>query len=146
VGVELYPDFNVFEVAKPYARGLMAERFSPRRISLRLQKEVREIATMASDFPYQIHDLLEELRDGEFEVKLKNPGVDDLARHVDRGANRLSVALVVVGGLIGSSLIGIFAKSGPQVIGLHLLSFLGFVASGLLGAWLLFGIIRSGRL
>jgi ubiquinone biosynthesis protein len=146
VGVELYPDFNVFEVAKPYARGLMAERFSPRRISLRLQKEVREIATMASDFPYQIHDLLEELRDGEFEVKLKNPGVDDLARHVDRGANRLSVALVVVGGLIGSSLIGIFAKSGPQVIGLHLLSFLGFMASGLLGAWLLWGIIRSGRL
>jgi len=146
VGVELYPDFNVFEVAKPYARGLMAERFSPRRISLRLQKEVRELATMASDLPYQMHDLLEELRDGEFEVKLKNPGVDDLARHVDRGANRLSVALVVVGGLIGSSLIGIFAKHGPQVIGLHLLSFAGFVLSGALGAWLLWGIIRSGRL
>ena len=31
VGVELYPEFNVFEVAKPYARGLLAERFSPRR-------------------------------------------------------------------------------------------------------------------
>ncbi len=146
VGVELYPDFNVFEVAKPYARGLMAERFSPRRISLRVQKEARELATMASELPYQVHDLLEELRDGEFEVKLKNPGVDDLARHVDRGANRLSVALVVVGGLIGSSLIGIFAKSGPQVIGLHLLSFAGFMLSGALGVWLLWGIIRSGRL
>ena len=146
VGVELYPDFNVFEVAKPYARGLMAERFSPRRISLRIQKEARELATMASELPYQVHDLLEELRDGEFEVKLKNPGVDDLARHVDRGANRLSVALVVVGGLIGSSLIGIFAKNGPQVIGLHLLSFVGFMLSGALAVWLLWGIIRSGRL
>ena len=30
VGVELYPDFNVFEVAKPYARALMVERFTPR--------------------------------------------------------------------------------------------------------------------
>ena len=30
VGVELYPDFNVFEVARPYARSLMLERFSPR--------------------------------------------------------------------------------------------------------------------
>jgi ubiquinone biosynthesis protein len=146
VGVELYPDFNVFEVAKPYARGLMAERFSPRRVSLRLQKELREMGGIARELPYQIHDLLEEFRDGEFEVKLKNPGVDDLARHVDRGANRLSVSLVVVGGLIGSSLIGIFATSGPHVLGLHLLSVVGFCLSGALGAWLLWGIIRSGRL
>ena len=29
VGVDLYPDFNVFEVARPYARGLMMERFTP---------------------------------------------------------------------------------------------------------------------
>ena len=32
VGVDLYPDFNVFEVAKPYARSLMLERFTPRRM------------------------------------------------------------------------------------------------------------------
>ena len=29
VGIELYPDFNVFEVAKPYARSLMLERYTP---------------------------------------------------------------------------------------------------------------------
>src|ERR1700678_3864215 len=33
VGIELYPDFNVFEVAKPYARSLMLARFTPRRIA-----------------------------------------------------------------------------------------------------------------
>ncbi len=146
VGVELYPDFNVFEVAKPYARGLMADRFSPRRISLRAQKELRELAGIARELPYQVHDILEEIRDGQFEVQLKNPGVDDLARHVDRGANRLAVALIVLGGLIGSSLIGIFAKAGPHVAGLHLFSFVGFLFAGSLGLWLLWGIIRSGRL
>ncbi len=146
VGVELYPEFNVFEVAKPYARGLMAERFSPRRVSLRAQKELREIAGIARELPYQVHDILEEIRDGQFEVQLKNPGVDDLARHVDRGANRLAVALIVLGGLIGSSLIGIFAKGGPHVAGLHLFSFVGFLFAGSLGLWLLWGIIRSGRL
>ena len=35
VGQEVYPDFNVFEVAKPYARGLLAERFHPRALSQR---------------------------------------------------------------------------------------------------------------
>jgi len=52
----------------------------------------------------------------------------------------------VVGGLIGSSLIGIFAKHGPQLLGVNLIAFLGFVASGVLGIWLLIGVIRSGRL
>jgi len=146
VGVELYPEFNVFEVAKPYARGLMAERFSPRRLSLRAQKELRELASIGRELPYQVHDLLEELRDGQFEVQLKNPGVDDLARHVDRGANRLAIALIVVGGLIGSSLIGIFAKAGPHILGLHVFSFVGFLFAGMLGLWLLWGIVRSGRL
>src|SRR5262249_12082434 len=62
VGIELYPEFNVFEVAKPYARRLMAERFSPRRMSLRAQKELRELAGIAHDLPYQLHDVLEDTR------------------------------------------------------------------------------------
>ena len=60
--------------------------------------------------------------------------------------NRLVIALVVVGGLIGSSLIGIFAKNGPFVFGVNVLSFIGFVLSGVLGLWLLWGVVRSGRL
>ena len=31
-------------------------------------------------------------------------------------------------------------------MGLHLLSFVGFVLSGAFGFWLLWGILRSGRL
>ena len=40
------------------------------------------------------------------------------------------IALVVVGGLIGSSLIGIFSTEGPQIAGVNFLSFIGFVALG----------------
>src|SRR5204863_7748901 len=35
VGVDLYPDFNVCEVARPYARSLMVERFAPGRRAAR---------------------------------------------------------------------------------------------------------------
>jgi ubiquinone biosynthesis protein len=146
VGIELYPDFNVFEVAKPYARSLMAERFSPRRVALRTQREVRELSRIALALPYQVHDVLEQIRDGEAELRLSNPGIDDLAHHVDVAMNRVAVALVVLGGLIGSSLIGVLATEGPHVLGLHLISVLGFLLSGAFGAWLLFGILRSGRL
>ena len=66
--------------------------------------------------------MLDELRDGELEVRISNPGIDDLAHHMDVAVNRIAVALVILGGLVGSSLIGVLAKGGPHLMGLHLLS------------------------
>jgi len=146
VAAEVYPDFNVFEVARPYAKQLIAERYSPRRVALRARAEVQDIAELALEVPRQVHDILNELRDGELEVKISNPGIDDLAHHMDVSVNRIAVALVILGGLVGSSLIGVLAKDGPHLMGLHLLSVVGFVLSGAFGVWLLWGVFRSGRL
>jgi len=146
VGVELYPDFNVFEVAKPYARSLMMERFTARRVLGRVRRDGWELASMAADLPYQVHDMLEQARDGQIEVGFVHKGLDEFLHRLDAVMNRLVVALIVTGGLIGSSLIGIFATTGPHVLGVHVLSVVGFVLSGILGIWLLWGVIRSGRL
>jgi ubiquinone biosynthesis protein len=146
LGLELYPDFNVFEVAKPYARGLVAGRFTPRRVLARARRESYDLARVALELPYQVHDVLEQARDGQIEVGFVHKGIDDFMQRMQVAFNRLVIALVVTGGLIGSSLIGIFAKNGPQLFGLHFLSVVGFVLSGVLGIWLLLGVIRSGRL
>jgi ubiquinone biosynthesis protein len=146
VGVELYPDFNVFEVAKPYARDLMISRFTPGRIASRARREGWQLAQMAAELPYQLHDTLEQVRDGQIEVGFVHKGLEDYMAKLGVLFNRLVIALVVTGGLIGSSLIGIFAKSGPHVLGLHVVSVLGFTLSAVLGVWLLWSVIRSGRL
>jgi ubiquinone biosynthesis protein len=96
--------------------------------------------------PYQVHDVLEELRDGQMEVGFVHKGLDDVIAKLDVVFNRLVVAMIVAGGLIGSSLIGIFAENGPQLFGVHFLSVVGFLLSGILGIWLLWAILRSGRL
>ena len=146
VGVELYPDFNVFEVARPYAKRLIAERFSPRRLSLTVQREAQELVAIARDVPYQVRDVLNELRDGEIKVNIANPGIDDIAHHIDIAVNRIAVALIVLGGLLGSSIVGALANEGPQIWGIHFLAAIGFVLAGVFGVWLIWGIIRSGRL
>jgi ubiquinone biosynthesis protein len=146
VGVDLYPDFNVFEVAKPYARSLMLDRFTPRRVMGRVRREGWELASMALELPYQVHDTLEQVRDGQIEVGFVHKGLDEFLHRLDAVMNRLVIALIVVGGLIGSSVIGIFATSGPHFLGVHVLSVVGFILSGVLGIWLLWGVIRSGRL
>ncbi len=146
VGIELYPDFNVFEVAKPYARDLMLERFTPRRVISRARRESWRLTQMAADLPYQIHETLEQVRDGQIEVGFVHKGLDDLLAKLDTLFNRLVIALIVTGGLIGSSLIGIFAKTGPHILGLNVVAAFGFFLSAVLGVWLLWGVVRSGRL
>jgi ubiquinone biosynthesis protein len=146
VGIELSPDFNVFEVAKPYARGLLLSRYTPARIASRARRESINLVRIAGELPYQVHDILEEVRDGQIEVGFVHKGLDEFMGKLDVAFNRLVVALIVASGLIGSSLLGIFAEEGPQILGLHAVSVLGFVLSGILGAWLLWGVVRSGRL
>src|SRR5207237_5261153 len=136
VGVDLYPDFNVFEVARPYAGSRMMERYTPRRVVARARTEGIELARVARDMPFQVHAFLEEIRDGQIEVGFVHKGLDDFMRKLNVAFNRLVIAMVVAGGLIGSSLIGIFAKNGPHLLGIHIISVLGFALSGVLGIWL----------
>ena len=83
VGVDLYPDFNVFEVARPHARALMIERFTPRRMLGRARREAWQLATITAELPYQIHDTLEQVRDGQIEVGFVHKGLDDLMHKID---------------------------------------------------------------
>jgi ubiquinone biosynthesis protein len=146
VGIELYPDFNVFEVAKPYARSLLMSRYTPQRMATRARRETIKLASVFADYPHQVHDVLEQMRDGQIEVGFVHKGLDEFMHKLDVAFNRLIIAFVVAAGLIGSSLIGVFAESGPQVLGLNVVSAFGFFLSGVLGLWLLWGVFRSGRI
>jgi ubiquinone biosynthesis protein len=145
VGVELYPEFNVFEVARPYAKQLVAERLSPRRLALLAHREARELAGVARELPYQMHDVLETARRGQFEMTIHNPGIDHLEERLDHAVNRVVVGLIVAAGLLGSAIVGT-ATEGPKILGVQLLAFVGFTLSGLFGIWLIWGVVRSGRL
>jgi ubiquinone biosynthesis protein len=146
VGTELYPDFNVFEVAEPYATELVARRYSPGAIAERGVEELQQYGGMLMELPYQIHDTLEALRDGEVEVGFHHKGLDELIDKGDVIANRLVIAIVISGILVGSSLIGISAKGGLHLFGISIFALLGFLAAAALSVVLVASIVRSGRL
>jgi ubiquinone biosynthesis protein len=146
VGMELYPGFNVFEVAKPYARELVLERFTPERVARRTMQEGQNYARMLKELPYQVHDTLEQVRDGQVEIGFRHEGLDEMFHRIDLVFNRLVVAIVAGTGVIGSALIGVFAEDGPEIFGIHFLSVIGFSLAALLGIWLVWGVVRSGRL
>jgi ubiquinone biosynthesis protein len=146
VGIELYPDFNVFEVAKPYARELMIERFTPQRVAARMQQEARSYASMMLELPYQVHDVLQEVRDGQIEVGFRHQGLDDLIKRMDVVFNRLGIAMVAVGGAVTSGILAATIEGGITILGVPLIAAIGLILSTLLSIWLVWGVLRSGRL
>jgi ubiquinone biosynthesis protein len=143
-GMELYPDFNVFDVAKPYARELMIERFTPQRVVRRTAQETRNYVRMMLELPYQVHDTLEQARDGQIEVGFRHEGLEQLIHRMDLVFNRIGIAMVAVGGAITSAVLASVANGVGSFFGI--LSVIGLTLSGLLSIWLVWGVIRSGRL
>ena len=77
------------------------------------------------ELPYQVHDTLEQFRDGEVEVQFRHKGLDQLTSQADVVANRLVIAIVMAATIVGSSLIGISADGGWHLFGIHVLALAG---------------------
>lgn len=143
---QLYPDLNFFGMARKYAGELQRRRFDPRAISDRFQRYASEYAEVFRDYPIQLHDLLEEMRAGEFEIKYRHTGLENMIHRLDIITNRLVVALVTIALGVTSTAVAILIEDGPHVAGLSVWGLPGFAGSLFFGAWLIYAIIRSGRL
>jgi ubiquinone biosynthesis protein len=142
------PTINVYEIARPYAARLLRERYEPAFLLQRSQERALEYARYVEDYPEQLRQLLTELEDGELEVKFNHSGLDQLSSQVDVLANRLVFAVVTGALIIGSSFLGAFAISGPQVpyLDVPVVAFVGFALALILATVLLTVIYRSRRL
>ena len=127
------------------AQALVARHRDPAQVAARTARRLAQPDTFA-DYPRQVHALLDELKDGEVEVRFRHAGLDDLIGRVDILANRLVFALLIAALIIGSSMLGIFVEGGLQILGVSVFGLIGFVFAAVLGLLLLVGIIRSGRL
>ncbi len=142
------PTINVYELARPYARRLLAERYEPEALLEGVRERALEYARYAEDYPEQIRQLLAEVADGELEVQLRHSGLDELVGEVDVLANRLVFAVVTGALLLGSCMLGAFDRGGPAVpyLGVPVISFVGFALALIMGSILLAIIFRSRRL
>jgi ubiquinone biosynthesis protein len=127
------------------AEALISRYRDPAYVASRLARRVVQPDALA-DYPRQVHALLEELKDGEVEVRFRHAGLDELISKVDILANRLVFALLIAALIIGSSMLGIFTEGGLKFFGVSVFGLIGFVFAAILGLLLLIGIIRSGRL
>ncbi len=143
---QLYPELDMFRLAGRYTDEVKKRQLDPRRWSGRLRREVAEYADMVREYPVQLHDLLEEMRAGELEVKFRHVGLESVMHRLDIIANRVVVAMVSIALGVTSTAIALSIDGGPQVGGLSVWGIPGLAISLFFGVWLIYAILRSGRL
>lgn len=145
IGAQVYPAFNVLEVARPYAREFMRERYSPRNIAERGSRDMENLVGVLRDYPFQLHEALDLVRKGDVKINFVHRNLEDVMHRFTILTNRLVIAIVLSSLILGSSIIGLFAEGGPRLMGISVFALAGFMVSGLFGLWLVGGILRSGR-
>lgn len=146
VALQISPDFNVFETGPSYAYRLIAGRF-PARPHRRAPAGRRGGGYLQAfrDYPFQISELLEELKDGELELTIHQHDLPRAIERAESGANRLMLTLLSLALLVSSALVGTLIDTGPTIIGFAAAALPPAIAGFALAAWVVVGIARSGR-
>lgn len=142
----LDPDFNLIETVRPYTHVLMRKRFfRPSTIYKDFLKVGMELRSFLHKLPHNMHYLIKRLQEGRIEIEIRHEKLEDLELHIDKASNRLSFSLIIAAIIVGSSII-MQTHIGPFLFGFPVIGVIGYVVAGFLGLWLVWAILKSGRL
>ncbi|MDD5557010.1 MAG: AarF/UbiB family protein [bacterium] len=144
-GRVLDPDFDMVAAARGFAREFILSRFRPAHVRDRLEQVAEDLVFFLRDLPGDLQSIVKKATQGRLKMEFQHRGLDTFIGEMDKSSNRLSFGIIVAALIVGSSLITLSDK-GPHLLGVPVLGIAGFLLAGLLGLWLIFGIVRSGRL
>ncbi|MFP4009746.1 MAG: ABC1 kinase family protein, partial [Spirulinaceae cyanobacterium] len=137
-----YPQINLLDEFKPLMTDLFSRQLlgdNPLQTALKTALDLKDL-TLRS--PRQIEVLLNRLSSESLQWNLRLKELDGLRRSVDDSANRLSFSILVGSLIMGAAII----STGTQTAQLSIIVDILFASASLLGLWLIFSILRSGRL
>lgn len=141
---EFIPDVNMIEI-------ISAHIATGTGLNQQLHDEAR---TLAIEVPQALHGALSTLSElkvasrmltrGQLRVNMELVGAEEPMRLMGDMVNRLTMALIVVGLFVGSSIV-YFAGMKPIIFGIPVVGFLGYVIAFVISCWILFDIIWKSR-
>ena len=137
-----YPQVNLLDQIRPlmagvFSRQLLGER--PEETLLRIGLDLKSLSLRS---PRLVELLLDRVTSETLKWNLNIPRLDILALSVEDSANRLSFSILVGSLIMGAAII----STGSATTQVSVLSNVLFAVASLLGLWLIFSILRSGRL
>lgn len=143
----LDPSFLLTSYLEPFVVQLLKERVSVKRTVLEGIKTLRDLEALLHGLPRRVETLGEQLERGDLTVGVDVRNISQALRKLDNIANRLSFSVVVAALVMGSALLLRAGEATAFTIPFTNIVIpvaqIGFVVAALLGAWLLFSIVRS---
>lgn len=141
---EFIPDVNMIQIITDHAT-----------TSKRLDEvAVDEIKSLGIEGNKALHGSLDALAEskvamrmltrGQLRMNMEIVGSEEPLKQISDMINRLTMALIVVGLFVGSSIV-YYAGMKPIVFGIPVVGFMGYVVAFILGAWIVFDIYFKGR-
>jgi ubiquinone biosynthesis protein len=140
----LDPSFNIFEEAKPFATGLLIERWKPKNLARILRSGFPGLVELFRELPNRLAHLLEQIEQGRISMTVDHRGLDLLNQTLDNITNRITLGIIIGSLIIGSSMI-ITTGIKPLLFGYPMIGILGYLFSAVLGMWLVINIIKSKK-
>ncbi len=141
LGLQLDPDFDIFEVSQPYVRKLLWQMVSPRKWAGKMARGMLDWSDLWADLPQRGSRLLDQVEKGELQFMLNPRELDKILNHLDRRSNRVTVSVLVAALIISLGLL--IAASAPGEAWGSRLSVVGLAVAAALCLWLLLSILRS---
>ena len=156
LGKILGSEASLLEVTRPYAKKLLQQGYEAHKVFKNVGRDTKLFGGYLRQMPHLAHGLFKRLATETPKFEIAHTGLEETSRKFENGINRLTLGLVIAASLIAASLIlntsrkvllfevdffGVQSLSVTDVLG-----FSGYVIATFLGLWLVFSIVRSGKL
>jgi ubiquinone biosynthesis protein len=147
LGRQYNPDFHIVEHLVPLVRRSLRERYEPGELMKRGTSTLADFFGVVSSVPRDVARLLREARRGKTRIDLDLKRLDSFGRQLDRTLDRVTIGIMTASLVIGSAIV-MTVEGGPKVLGVPVLTalgFLGYLVAFLNSVWILYGMWRSGK-
>jgi ubiquinone biosynthesis protein len=145
MGRALDPAFDMVEQLRPFIVKAVRQKFSPLRVSRDINHILSSYLNLARNIPRDLKEIINRINRNKFKIDLEHRGLDKFTADFDRSINRLSISMILAAMIIGSSII-MHTDKGPKIMEFPVLAFFGYTVAGFIGLWLVYAILRSGRM
>lgn len=136
---KLDPDFEQFEIVRPYLSKSVAKKYDPVKMAKNLVNSIYEVNKYMEEFPNDLKNAIAKINSGQIKVDISHKGIDPMVHSIQRVTKQLVTTFIIVALIIGSSLF-IISKVGALWGGISAIGIMGLVIAGVLAIGLLWNL------
>jgi ubiquinone biosynthesis protein len=144
VGRALDPEFDIFDVARPYIRRLMFQLWFPSELGLSALRTVTTLTDLIFDLPRQTTRILGQIERGDLGLQVYVPQLDNIIKQVQGIANRVIVGVLLAALVLGLSLLIPYIDLTWPWNFFTWIILVAFFTTLFLALWLIWSILRTG--